>query len=156
MPVRPIYVASGRTPFEVATLAALLVAGTLLVATENRPRSVTEGMPAPVQVAWEIGLVAGGLVGLVGVLPRWPDLSTGLLVELIGVATLGCVTAMYAIALFVVTGAAAIAAGASVTAVAVGSWWRVAQIVVDLRRAGRAVEAGHTAPFTLLAETVDE
>lgn len=154
--VRPVTVATGRTPFEVTMFAAALVAGIALLVADTRPASVRTGMLPTVQVVWEYGLILGGLTGLTGVGRRWPVLSTGLIVEMFGVCVLGSVTSMYGVALFVVSGLAALAAGSFVVAVALGSWWRMAQIVIDLRRAGRAAEARTTAAFELLAERLDE
>lgn len=149
--MRPVQITSGRHPFEVSFLVAALLCGLTLLVAGQRPASVTAAMPGLVQAAWEIGLVVAGLVGVAGVTWRG-RLSTALGVELLGVTTLGTATTMYAIALYVVSGLAAIAAGAFVTAVAVASWWRVAQIVRDLRRVARAAESGALADVPLLVE----
>jgi hypothetical protein len=149
--MRPVQITSGRHPFEVATLVAVLAAGVALLATGDRPKSVTAAMPILVQATWEIGLIVAGVVGLAGITWRG-RLSTALGVELGGVACLGTVTTMYAIALAVVTGTQAIAAGAIVGGLAVASWWRIWQIVADLRRIARAAEAGAVVDVPLLVE----
>jgi hypothetical protein len=154
--VRPVTVATGRTPFEVTMFAAALLAGLALLVVDTRPASVQLGMLPTVQVIWEFGLIVAGLAGLVGVGRRWPVLSTGLIVEMLGVCVLGSVTSMYGTALFVISGTQALAAGSFVVAVAAGSWWRMAQIILDLKRAGRAAQARTTAAFELLAERLDE
>ncbi|MCX5066673.1 hypothetical protein OOJ91_12365 [Micromonospora lupini] len=150
-PLRPVQIASGRHPFEVAVLVAAVACGIALVVFDRRPASVSAAMPATVQTLWAAGLITAGVVGLVGVI--WPgDLSTSMGVELIGMILLGTVTTMYAIALYFVSGGAAIAAGAFVIAVAVASWARCVQVVRDLRRVGRAAQKGHTADVPLLVE----
>lgn len=149
--MRPVLVTSGRHPFEVAMLVAAMISGIALLITDARPRSVTESMPTLVQAFWEVGLVVAGVVGLMGISWRG-QMSTSLGVELFGIAVLGTVTTMYTIALYTVSGAAAIAAGAFVGAVALASWSRIWQITRDLRRVARAADAGHTADVTLLIE----
>lgn len=132
-------------------LLAALGCGITLLATEYRPPSVVSAMPTIVQAGWEVGLIVAGVVGLIGV--TWKgQLSTALGVELLGVAVLGSVTSMYAIALAVIAGVSATAAGAFVGGVAVGAWWRVGQIGRDLMRVARAAESGVMADVPLLVE----
>ncbi|MFC0504210.1 hypothetical protein [Micromonospora costi] len=150
-PLRPVQIASGRHPFEMAVLLAAVCSGVALVVTDRRPASVLAAMPATVQLLWEVGLIVAGVIGLIGV--TWNgDLSTSMGVEMIGIILLGTVTTMYAVALFVVSGSAAIAAGAFICAIAAASWARAVQVLVDLRRVGRAAQAGRTADVTLLVE----
>lgn len=149
--VRPVQIVSGRHPFEVAVLLAVLICGVILVLTDQRPASVTAAMPGSVQAAWEVGLIVAGVVGLAALV--WPgSLVTSMGVELVGMVVLGTSTSMYAIALYVVSGSAAIAAGAFIVAVAVASWARGYQILRDLRRVARAAESGMTTDFPLLVE----
>ncbi|ATO14698.1 hypothetical protein CO540_13375 [Micromonospora sp. WMMA2032] len=150
--MRPVTIGRGRQPFEVAVLLAALLSGLTLLATGNRPASVTAGMPTSVQAIWEVGLILAGVIGLTGVSMPGTRLAASLGVELCGVAALGTVTTMYAIALYAVSGSAAIAAGAFVASTALASWWRVAQIGLDLRRVTIAVEAGRVADVSLLVE----
>lgn len=120
-------------PFEVAVLCAATVAGLALVASDNRPRSVAEAMPPLVQGSWEWALLVTGLVGLAGIYwPRSP--LVGVAVELGALVLLGTSTLMYAIALYAISGAQALAAGSFVAAVGCASWWRAGQIIHDLRR----------------------
>ncbi|MET7671655.1 hypothetical protein [Micromonospora luteifusca] len=131
---------SRHQPHEVAVLAAAAVCGVLMMTLDVRPLSVQTSMPLPIQVAWELGLIAVGLGGLLGIL--WPGrLSTGLGLELASVLVLGTITGMYAGALVVMSGRQSIAATSFVAAVTVGSLWRAGQIAVDLRRLARAYEA---------------
>ncbi|MFI5839465.1 hypothetical protein ACIA8K_07095 [Catenuloplanes sp. NPDC051500] len=150
---RPLTLATGRHPYEVCTLIAALTIGVVLqVGGAVAPRSVSTAMPPTVQAAWETGLVIAGALGLAGV--AWPRrrLLPGLGLELVGITVLGTVSAMYSIALYAVTGMQAVAAGAFVTGTAVASWWRWGQIIRDLRRLGRAAEAGTTIDVPLLVE----
>ncbi|MGW5558250.1 hypothetical protein ACWER9_13615 [Micromonospora sp. NPDC003944] len=130
---------SRHQPYEIAVLAAAPLCGVLMMTLNVRPTSVQTSMPAPIQVAWELGLVAVGLGGLLGIL--WPGrLSTGLGLELASVLVLGTITGMYAVALVVMSGSNSIVATSFVMAVTVGSLWRAGQIAVDLRRLARACE----------------
>ncbi|MEU4552383.1 hypothetical protein [Micromonospora violae] len=128
---------SRHQPYEIAVLAAAPLCGILLMTLDVRPTSVQTSMPAPIQLAWELGLIAVGVGGLLGIL--WPGrLSTGLGLELASVLVLGTITGMYAVALLVMSGRNSIAATSFVMAVTVGSFWRAAQIAIDLRRLARA------------------
>ncbi|MFG2046773.1 hypothetical protein ACGFIW_05010 [Micromonospora sp. NPDC048935] len=119
-------------PFEVAALITTPVCGVLLLALDVRPPSVQLSMPEPIQVGWEVALIAVGLGGLLGIL--WPGrLSTGLGIELASVLVLGTITGMYAVALVAVAGRQGIVAASLISTVPVGSFWRVALIVADLR-----------------------
>lgn len=122
-------------------LAAAAACGCALLVADARPRTVSESMPAMVQVIWEVGLLVCGLVGLVGVGWRGHP-ATGLGVELGALMLLGSSTAMYGIALFAVAGLQATAAGTFIAAVSAASWWRSTQIVRDLRRIALASAGG--------------
>jgi hypothetical protein len=63
-------------------------------------------------------------------------------VETIGIAVLGTVTTMYIVALIGVFGSQGVAAAAFLAGIAGGSWWRIAQIIVTIRRAAAAVDKG--------------
>ncbi|MET8352355.1 MULTISPECIES: hypothetical protein [unclassified Micromonospora] len=124
-------------PFEVAALAMAPVCGVLLLLLGGRPTSVRMAMPVPIQIGWELGLVLVGVGGLLGIL--WPGrLATGLGIELASVVVFGTISGMYTMALLVVSGRQAIAAASFITALAVGSLWRAAQIAIDLRRLAQA------------------
>lgn len=130
---------SRHQPYEIAFLAAAPVCGVLMLTLDVRPTSVQTAMPVPIQVAWELGLIAVGVGGLLGIV--WPGrLSTGLGVELASVLVLGTITGMYAVASAAMSGRQSIAATSFVAAVAVGSLWRAAQIAVDLHRLAQACE----------------
>ncbi|MBM0233289.1 hypothetical protein JNW91_16360 [Micromonospora sp. STR1_7] len=119
-------------PFEVTALVATSICGILLLALDARPPSVQMSMPEPVQVGWEVALVIVGLGGLLGIL--WPgQLSTGLGIELASVLVLGTITGMYAVALVAVAGQQGVVAASLIAAVPAGSFWRAAQIMIDLR-----------------------
>ncbi|MBQ1038552.1 hypothetical protein [Micromonospora sp. C81] len=110
-----------------------------MMTLEVRPTSVQTAMPVPIQVAWELGLIAVGVGGLLGIV--WPGrLSTGLGIELASVLVLGTITGMYAVAVVAMSGRQSIVATSFVIAVTIGSLWRAAQIAVDLRRLVRACE----------------
>ncbi|MGC4783644.1 hypothetical protein OHQ88_16655 [Micromonospora zamorensis] len=130
---------SRHQPYEIAVLAAAPVCGVLMMTLEVRPTSVQTAMPVPIQVAWELGLIAVGVGGLLGIV--WPGrLSTGLGIELASVLVLGTITGMYAVAVVAMSGRQSIVATSFVVAVTIGSLWRAAQIAVDLRRLAQACE----------------
>ncbi|MEO3773231.1 hypothetical protein [Micromonospora sp. B9E7] len=130
---------SRHEPYEIAALVAAPVCGVLMMTLDVRPISVQTAMPGPVQIAWELGLVAVGVGGMLGIL--WPGrLSTGLGLELASVLVLGTITGMYAVALVTMSGRQSLAATSFVVAVTVGSLWRATQIAVGLRRLARACE----------------
>ena len=149
--VRPVKVVTGRHPFEVAILAAAAVCGLALALTDTTPRSAATAMPGLVEVLWQVLLVAGGVIGLVGVF--WPGrIAAHLGTEAIGIVLLGTATTMYAIALFTVSGTQALAAGSFVTAAAIASWARLWQIGRDLRRTANAERHGQIQSVPLLVE----
>jgi hypothetical protein len=127
-----IQIRSGRHPFQITLLAATFACGVAQLTVDARPRSVTTSMPILVQNLWEWGLLVVGIVGLLGTTWRG-RLSTGLGIELGAMFILGTSTGMYAIALFAVSGKAALTAGSFITAIAVASGWRAVEILSDLR-----------------------
>lgn len=136
---------SRHQPFEVAALAMAPICGVLMLLLGVRPTSVQMSMPLPIQFGWEIGLVLVGVGGMLGIL--WPGrLATGLGIELASVLVFGTISGMYTMALLVVSGRQATAAASFITALAVGSLWRAAQIAIDLRRLARASQCIGDAP----------
>ncbi|MEU8254470.1 hypothetical protein AB0C06_09440 [Micromonospora inaquosa] len=127
-------------PYEIAVLVAAALSGVLILTLDVRPTSVHLSMPQPILIAWELGQIAVGVGGLLGIL--WPGrLSTGLGLELASVLVLGTITGMYAVAVSVVSGRNSIVAISFMMAVTVGSFWRAAQIAIDLRRLARVCES---------------
>lgn len=147
-PWRALHVIRGGSPFQVCTLAACLAVGLVLVVTPP-PVTVRSAMPPIVQNCWQFGLIAAGVLGLVGV--WWPGrFGTGLCLELAGVITMGTVTTMYGVAIAAIAGLAALAAGAFICGLAVASWWRTYQIIRDLLRASRFIrERGSERPIVV-------
>ncbi|MFC6017208.1 hypothetical protein ACFP2T_13450 [Plantactinospora solaniradicis] len=135
--MQPVSVVTGRHPYQVAIHASAIVCGIALVLTDRVPRSAAESMPYPVQVLWVALLVTSGLAALVGAWWRG-RFATGLKVELGGVLLLAGGTGMYGVALFAVSGWAAVVAGSFVVGIALGSWWRAAQILRELRHVADA------------------
>lgn len=152
--IRPLVITSGRHPFEVAVFVAALACGIALLTSGHRPGSVTSAMPELVQALWLGGLVVSGTIGLVGVFWRG-QLEDSLTIEFVGVSVLCSTTMMYAIALFAVSGTAAIGAGTFVVAVSAASLWRAVQIPLDRHRISRALDESRTADVTVLIERPD-
>ncbi|MGN9777093.1 hypothetical protein ACTMS0_15210 [Micromonospora sp. H33] len=125
-----------RQPFQNAVVATAPVCGVLMVTLQVRPPAVEVAMPGPVRVGWVLGLIVAGLVGLTGLF--WPGrCATALGIELASMLMLGTLAGMYAVALAVFSGRMAVAAASFITAVAIGSWWRSAEIIRDLRGLAR-------------------
>ncbi|WP_329109913.1 hypothetical protein OG792_13780 [Micromonospora sp. NBC_01699] len=136
-PPTPIRITSGRHPFELSFLLGGLVCGVMMVTLDALPRSLVAAVPATVEWTWEVSLVLAGLVGLLGI--GWPgQISTGQGLELGAILLLGANTCIYAIALFVISGEAALAAGTFIGAVSIGCSWRAGQIMGNLRRLAEA------------------
>jgi hypothetical protein len=150
--VRPLAVTTGRHPFEVAFFASAVAVGVFLVVLNARPESVRAAMPPLVQGMWVAGLLVGGAVGLLAAVVQGFSLWRGLLTELVAAAVCGAALGIYAVAIFAVSAVQGVAGGTFVAAFAVASWWRFWQIVVDIRRLGRAVRQGRIARIPLLAE----
>ncbi|WP_435828223.1 hypothetical protein [Micromonospora purpureochromogenes] len=128
-----------RRPFENAVLVTAPVCGLLLITLNVRPPSVEMAMPRPIRIGWELGFILVGLGGLLGL--TWPGrVSTALGIELASMLLLGTLAGMYSVALMVMSGRMAIAATSFITAVAVGSWWRATEILLDLRRLIRNID----------------
>ncbi|SCF20458.1 hypothetical protein GA0074696_3409 [Micromonospora purpureochromogenes] len=128
-----------RRPFENAVLVTAPVCGLLLITLNVRPPSVEMAMPHPIRIGWELGLILVGLGGLLGL--TWPGrISTALGIELASMLLLGTLAGMYSVALLVMSGRMAVAAASFITAVAVGSWWRATEILLDLRRLIRSID----------------
>ncbi|MFY1620483.1 hypothetical protein [Micromonospora sp. WMMD736] len=137
--MRYLRIRSRHQPYEVAVLITAPLCGIMMMVLDIRPTSIQTSMPTPLQAAWEVGLIAVGVCGLLGIL--WPGrLSTGLGIELASVLVLGTIAGMYAVALLALWNQQSLVASSFVVAVAVGSLWRAAQLAVDLRRLVRACE----------------
>ncbi|MBW8792156.1 MAG: hypothetical protein JF597_00695 [Streptomyces sp.] len=134
-----------------AILTAAVLGGVTSLVRGVPPQSVLSTMSPLVQELWQYELLAGGVIGLVGV--WWPGtLAASLKVERIGVGVLGAATSMYAIAIAVAAGLAGVVAGSFVIAIALSCWARTFQITRDIARAVKATREGCTTDVTLLAE----
>ena len=137
MTLRPVQVTTGRHPFESAILAATVFVGVVLAVTGRAPRSAEETMGHAVLVLWMTLLAFAGLIALVGAWWRG-SVETGLRVEMAGVLLLAAGVSMYVIAVFTVSGWAALVAGGFTASIAAGAWARAVQIALDLRKIDRA------------------
>jgi hypothetical protein len=151
---RALVVNTGRHPFEVAFFIAAIAVGVILIASGTSPASASSAMPVVVQGLWKAGLIIGGLTGLSAAWSQKANIWRGLGIELFTMAILGSALAMYAVALFAVSGMAALAAGGFVTAFGAACWWRFGQILNDLRKINRAAREKRVEPVPLLTEEV--
>lgn len=137
--MRPARITSGRHPFEVVALAAVLAIGVTIAIGQNQPVSVRHVMPGWVQLSWQALLILAGALGLLGV--WWPgQLDTSLAIESAAMVALGSVTTMYALTVFGYGGLNGIASGVLVSGYAMSAWWRLVQISRERKRAALILE----------------
>ncbi|WP_433730963.1 hypothetical protein ACQP2Y_21465 [Actinoplanes sp. CA-051413] len=137
MEQRPLQIASGRQPFQVAIMVASVFLGLALTITDRVPNSAAKTMHPAVLNAWVGMLLLAGTLALVGVF--WSGaFRTALRLETAGVLMLAGGSSMYAVAVFSVSGWAALIAGGYTTAIAFGCWWRAYQLVRDVRKLAHA------------------
>lgn len=134
-------ITTGRHPYQVLTAAAGPLSAIAIAITSSPPASLVRALPHPWTEFWLALLAVGGIVTLVGAYGRG-DLDNMLITEAGGVALYASMITIYAAALFVSSGANAAAAGGFLTALAVAGWWRVGQIIRDVRRVWAAIAAG--------------
>lgn len=134
---RPLQIASGRQPFQVAVMAASVFLGLTLTITDEIPNSAQQTMHRAVLACWVAMLTAGGLTALAGTIWRGA-FRTALRIETSGVLLVAGAASMYSIAVFAVSGWRALIAGGYVAAIACGAWWRAWQLGRDVRKLARA------------------
>jgi len=128
----PVLVRSGRNPFEVLMLCACAFAGAIgLLAPNASANAVTNTLPHWEVLCWYSGLLAGGVISLVGV-ARGGVMS--LLVERVGIILLGCLMLAYALALFAQVGVRGTLPALVTGLFAVACVVRFVYITVDLKR----------------------
>lgn len=132
-------------------MAACPLVSVAVMVTGAHPPSLDAALPSPLGDFWLATLALSGVVTTVGAFWPW-DLDTGLLTEGGGVALLASMLTIYAAALFLVNGGAALGAGAFMIGIAVAGWWRAGQIVRDVRKVWRAQRAGITANVPALID----
>ncbi len=148
-------ITTGRHPYQVLTAAAGPLAATVIAVGGSPPASLILALPHPWTEFWLALLAVGGIVTLVGAYGRG-DLDNMLITEAGGVALYTSMITIYAAALFLSAGLAAAAAGGFLTALAAAGWWRVGQIVNDVRKVWAARAAGScTAQVELLTDPDD-
>ena len=136
-PRRPVFITSGRHPFEVGPLAACVVVGMWLTFVDERPPSMTRTLPPSFLTAWLIMIAAGGLLGLIGAFWRG-DVDDALLIEFAGVSLVASMCTLYVVVLFVANPLNAISAAGLLAGIAGGAIFRVGQIALDWLRLRRA------------------
>lgn len=140
MELRPLQVASGRQPFQVAIMVASIFLGLCLAITDRIPNSAQKTMHDAVLTTWVAMLIAAGVLALAGTFWRGA-FKTALRLETAGVLMLAGGASMYSVAVFAVSGWAALIAGGYVAAIACGSWWRAQELVRDVRKLARSTVA---------------
>ncbi|MGW4464142.1 hypothetical protein [Micromonospora sp. NPDC004704] len=124
-------VATSWRPFEVTFMVAAVACGIAMLVSGARMSPLADTMPILTHTIWQASFVPVGVLGLVGITWRGQH-STGLAIRLGALILLGTATSMWAVALFAVSGFAAMPAAAFVAAIPVAAWWRSGQITKDL------------------------
>lgn len=151
---RPVIIANGKNPFQLALLAATTIIAALWLFGAESP-SLAGLLPGWTLIAWSLVCLLGTLVAQIGIWWRgW--LTTGLLIEAAGMIAFGMALAVYAVALFAFTGTKALGAGALTIAIAVGAVWRALQIRRDVRKVHVAVRRGHVVKAAFLSYAPNE
>jgi len=135
---RPIVVVAGRSrPHELLLLGLSLLSGISYLLGAPPPGSITALMPAWEVHAWAAGLLASGLVGLVGCWWRGNH-ALGLGLEM-GAMLIGSgALLLYSVAAFSLGGWRALFAGGIGVTWMAANLWRAGQIRYDLRQLGSA------------------
>jgi hypothetical protein len=133
MDQRPLQIASGRQPFQVAIMVASVFLGLCLAVTDQIPNSAQRTMHDGVLATWIVMLVSAGALALAGTFWRGA-FRTALRIESAGVLMLAGGASMYTVAVFAVSGWAALIAGGYVAAIACGAWWRAGELLKDIRK----------------------
>lgn len=97
---------AGRHPFEIfmLLLAAVTSIPSLLGAAPE-PGSIEEALPGWASFSWQVALVIGSVMALVGI--WWRERATGLILEQLGLALVGVAGVIYAFSVWSVVGVAA-------------------------------------------------
>lgn len=136
-PRRPVFITTGRHPFEVGPLVACTLVGTVLALSDSRPPSMTRLLPEPWATAWLLALAAGGAVGLVGAYWRG-DVDDSLLIEFGGLSLVATMCAVYVVVIFAANPGSVITAGGLLAGIAGGAGVRCGQIIRDWLRIRQA------------------
>jgi hypothetical protein len=129
---RPILVIAGRhRPHEQLLLTYGALSGAVfLVGGAPEPASIAASMPGPVVTAWAAGLVASGVVGMVGC---WWRGERGQILEAGGLLVGAGSLLLYSAALISAVGLRALFPAGVIAAWLCANLWRVAQIRRELR-----------------------
>lgn len=97
-----VSVVSGRNEFQLYMMFLVAIVGLSLLLSSPAPTSVEALYPKWVIYVWAVGLLAGGLTNLFGVLWKWNDLLTSLYVEMASLVQLFLAGLIYSVAGFIV------------------------------------------------------
>lgn len=116
-----------RHPFELLFLGVAVAQGMSgLASTEVRPGSIEEGVGHGGTLVWYFAILLSGLAALVGI--YWPDRATGLLLEAVGLFTVGICTIFYGVAALILLGGIAFYPSLTLLGYGVAAVWRANQI----------------------------
>lgn len=130
--MKPIFLVSGRQPFEVLLLAACVITAAMgLFMRGSGSATIDRFISGPWNLVFYVALGAAASVALLGVSLRPPH---SLLVERIGLLFLAGLLLTYGIALYALYGLPVGASGSIIIAFGVAGAIRCGQISRDLRR----------------------
>lgn len=142
---RLLEITTGRHPYQVLVAVTGPLCALAITITGSTPVSLSRALPHPYTEFWLALLAIGGCVTLIGAYGRG-ELDNMLIVEAGGVALFSSMISIYVGALFIVAGTGAATAGGFMGALALAGWWRVGQIIRDVRKVWAALAAGITPP----------
>lgn len=96
---------SGRHPFEVFLLCMCAGSGIPLAFGAPRPGSINDVLPEALAVGWGLALAIGSVVALTGI--WWRNRVSGIILEQIGLVSVGWAAIIYGVAVVIFAGWAA-------------------------------------------------
>lgn len=133
-----------RFPFEVTMLVAAFLSAFLLFVFGEEPNSIAQTLPTYASIAWNVGLLVGPGLALVGI--SFLGLTAKpwtLIAEQVGLSITGAVCSFYGAAILIVNGLAGLTPGFTTIAFAFACYWQVYEIQRAIQRAVRNAEERH-------------
>lgn len=135
---------SSRHPLIVFLVSLCVVSGITMIAADVAPDSIEAQLPHLGVIAWALALVVGGGMVLAGLILQAlaGRLLMGVLLEYVGIVTMGSAAILYSGAVFVATGVTGIFPAAIVLGFGVGCLYRWWTLQNGLKRARKNIDRG--------------